>query len=607
MSGTMNSKLLMSLALGSLLWSDNCVFGQGTAFTYQGRLNAGGVPANGPYDLTFGLFKESSGGSAVAGPITNTAVAVSNGLFTVSLDFGAGVFTGTPYWLEITARSNSVGTFIVLSPRQALAASPYALYAPTAGGVTDGAITTASIARGSITSNLLAAGAVDATALRSPYQAGRIALDSFTPPPYFAVGMVTQAITFPQPFSSIPIVTATLETSSSRASSAVPPILVSGKSAAGCNLAFHLSAQPVIVALQPSSYFGSGFPLTTVNGRPATAFNGPGGLSYARALDATGQRWGASVSPNQQSRAFELLVVNGNPAIALIDGFNLEFVRANDIDGTTWPAPTVIKTGNSTFQPQGLSFAVIAGAPAIAAWNNASNTIVYFRANDANGATWSTNGLVVATGLNDLKLAQVSGNPALAYCWDNGQPFNSVSHQAEVRYLRASDSTGAAWPASALTLTNVGVIETVSSVRLLVVANNPSIAFVHGRTLTASPQYDLRFVRATDPQGTAWGTRVLAYSTYTYPIQSLSAALVDANPAFAWFDSAWWYAESPNNGANFSRYNIPGALYPPGCLADVLGKPAFTFFGYENVYELVYLRDSNPILDTFIDWIAVQP
>src|SRR5215831_4447655 len=65
---------------------------QGTAFTYQGRLNTGSNPANGSYNLTFALFTAGSGGSAAAGPVTNSATAVSNGLFTVTLDFGSGLF-----------------------------------------------------------------------------------------------------------------------------------------------------------------------------------------------------------------------------------------------------------------------------------------------------------------------------------------------------------------------------------------------------------------------------------------------------------------------------------------------------------------------------------
>src|ERR1700731_4826802 len=63
---------------------------QGTAFTYQGQLNDGGNPANGSYDLRFSLFTVPSGGSLAYGFLTNSATAVSNGLFTVVLDFGAG-------------------------------------------------------------------------------------------------------------------------------------------------------------------------------------------------------------------------------------------------------------------------------------------------------------------------------------------------------------------------------------------------------------------------------------------------------------------------------------------------------------------------------------
>ncbi len=106
---------------------------QGTAFTYQGRLNAGGSPANGSYDLSFSLYTVGSGGSIAAGPATNSAVGVSNGLFTATLDFGSNVFNGTTYWLDISARTNGNGKFIELSPRQQLTPVPYALYAETSG------------------------------------------------------------------------------------------------------------------------------------------------------------------------------------------------------------------------------------------------------------------------------------------------------------------------------------------------------------------------------------------------------------------------------------------------------------------------------------------
>jgi len=115
-------------------------FAQGTAFTYQGRLNDSGVPANGTYDFTFQLFDAATGGSSQGGPVTNNNMVVSQGLFTTILDFGANPFVaGAPRWLEIGARTNNGDVFTVLAPRQQLTPSPYAVFAgnaASAGSVT---------------------------------------------------------------------------------------------------------------------------------------------------------------------------------------------------------------------------------------------------------------------------------------------------------------------------------------------------------------------------------------------------------------------------------------------------------------------------------------
>jgi hypothetical protein len=107
----------------------------GTAFTYQGQLQQNGIPANGSCDMKFTLF---DGDTVGAGQIGSTqpaaAVNVTNGLFTVPLDFGGGVFTGADRYLEIQVRCGS-GSYVTLSPRQKLTAAPYALYAPTAGNL----------------------------------------------------------------------------------------------------------------------------------------------------------------------------------------------------------------------------------------------------------------------------------------------------------------------------------------------------------------------------------------------------------------------------------------------------------------------------------------
>ncbi len=55
-----------------------------------------------------------------------------NGLFTTTLSFGS-VFNGAAYWLEIGVRTNgSTGSFTILSPRQAITPTPYAITANSA-------------------------------------------------------------------------------------------------------------------------------------------------------------------------------------------------------------------------------------------------------------------------------------------------------------------------------------------------------------------------------------------------------------------------------------------------------------------------------------------
>ena len=145
-----------------------CLFGQGTAFTYQGSLTASGSPANGNYDIEFYLRDAASGGNSVGTTNAIAPVAVSDGLFTVMPDFGAGIFDGSSRWLEIGVRTNgSLAAYTTLSPRQALTPSPYAIFSTLAGGVANGAITSAMLANGSVTSNKVANGAIGTTQLGS--------------------------------------------------------------------------------------------------------------------------------------------------------------------------------------------------------------------------------------------------------------------------------------------------------------------------------------------------------------------------------------------------------------------------------------------------------
>jgi hypothetical protein len=103
------------------------IFAQTTSFTYQGRLTDGGTPANGSYDLQFALWDSLSGGTQIGSTQTVSGVSVSAGIFTVTLDFAANAFPGANRFLEIGARPAGGGSFTLLTPRQQITSTPYAV------------------------------------------------------------------------------------------------------------------------------------------------------------------------------------------------------------------------------------------------------------------------------------------------------------------------------------------------------------------------------------------------------------------------------------------------------------------------------------------------
>ena len=125
----------------------SAVLGQGSVFTYQGRLQDGGMAANGSYDFQFTLWDASSSGTQQPQPVpvtvTRTSLPVANGVFTTQLDFGANAFPGADRYLEISVRLGGSGAFTILSPRQQITSTPYAvrsMSASTAESVTVNAI-----------------------------------------------------------------------------------------------------------------------------------------------------------------------------------------------------------------------------------------------------------------------------------------------------------------------------------------------------------------------------------------------------------------------------------------------------------------------------------
>jgi hypothetical protein len=104
-----------------------------TTFTYQGQLKISSLPANDVCDMQFRLFDAATFGSQVGGTVCQDNVTPAEGLFTVSLDFGAAAFDGNARWLEVAIRADTTpanctgGAYTTLTTRQPITAVPYSL------------------------------------------------------------------------------------------------------------------------------------------------------------------------------------------------------------------------------------------------------------------------------------------------------------------------------------------------------------------------------------------------------------------------------------------------------------------------------------------------
>ncbi len=121
MNRTIAWRRTMTALIGTLTFLAGAAQAQPSAFTYQGRLKSGGAEFDGQADLEFFLWDASAGGNLVAGPVLRPNTTVSEGLFSVDLDFGTAPWDGSPRWLEVVVEGTP------LAPRQKVTAAPYAL------------------------------------------------------------------------------------------------------------------------------------------------------------------------------------------------------------------------------------------------------------------------------------------------------------------------------------------------------------------------------------------------------------------------------------------------------------------------------------------------
>ncbi len=126
----MTRSILKSVALAVFLAAGAApALAQGTAITYQGKLENDGSPVNGPINFQFRLYTAATGGTQVGDTVIQTNATVADGLFALPLDFGVDPYTfGRPLFLDILVNDPAFTTvFTALGARQRITSAPFSL------------------------------------------------------------------------------------------------------------------------------------------------------------------------------------------------------------------------------------------------------------------------------------------------------------------------------------------------------------------------------------------------------------------------------------------------------------------------------------------------
>lgn len=124
--------LWLALALGGAFSTAGAPLS--TAFTYQGWLELSGAATNGTFDFQFQLYDASEFGTQIGPTVEVEDVITTDGLFVAEIDFGDQAFGADARWLEIAVRVGaSTGAYTLLTPRQSVSPTPYAVRASSSG------------------------------------------------------------------------------------------------------------------------------------------------------------------------------------------------------------------------------------------------------------------------------------------------------------------------------------------------------------------------------------------------------------------------------------------------------------------------------------------
>lgn len=520
---------------------------QGTAFTYQGRIMESNAPANGSFEFEFSLFDRVLGGNNL-GTLTLEETPVSNGLFTVVLDFGTNFFAGAARWLEISARNDSAGGLpATLTPRQPVYPTPYAMFATRAAfaasataaamatnlvgsvsaGQIAGQITSLQLADGSIANQHVSpTAAIVDTKLATISTAGKVANSATTATSTnsaqtivlrdatgsFAANQIVAVAGFSGNGSAITgLDAANISTGTINNARLSPSVTLLGntiepgelsKPYQSGRLSISNKAEIPIRRVPFDVTFAQPFatpPVVTLG----LQLNDQGTDDQYRATLGSVTTTGFSAAvytplPEDYPNLYTLFL--GTDLVAVSNYFGVAALQTAGATTTNlnfnWK-PTVPSisfwtnvTAVTNRQMRGpVSAITVSGNPAITYFDVAMNHYRYVRAANALGTSWNSPVSVGGPSNSSMSpLIMVAGRPAMAYV-DNNNGFSG-----QLRFLRANDTTGGSWPTASVIVTNVA-------------AHQPSLALIGGVPAIAFYDYARNrvvFTIASNATGTAW-------------------------------------------------------------------------------------------------------
>jgi uncharacterized repeat protein (TIGR01451 family) len=275
-----------------------------------------------------------------------------------------------------------------------------------------------------------------------------------------------------------------------------------------------------------------------------------------------------------------LIVVNGYPAMLYLETStsDLMFVRALDVIGTAWGPPVVVATGGNFYTHRSLQ--IVNGNPAVSfvKYNSLSDGDLMYVR--ATDANGATWGTPVT----------VDATSNVGVMWAslaviNGNPAIAypVGTNGAITYVRATDANGTSW-GTPVTVDANGA----GDISLTTVNGNPAISY--------AGSVNSRFVRATDANGTTWGTPVNVDpwpATTAQGWQSLE--VVNGNPAMlVYSDGTFETMYTRATDADGTSWSSPIIVTPSGSylpsLRIVNGNPAFTYIGINGSDQVLTFR-----------------